>query len=205
MTWIKICGITNIDDAALAAELGADALGFIFAESPRRVSPAQAALISAGLKAGALKTGVFVDEDIDTVKEIARKCRLDILQFHGRESPAYCSGFKGFKVIKAFRVKEESDLRRLKDYEADYYLLDTYAEGLSGGTGKAFDWSLAKKAKEMVSPIILSGGLNPANILSALDKVRPFGVDASSGLESSPGVKDHKLLESFISKIRNAV
>ena len=153
------------------------------------------------------RAGVFVNESEDEVRRIAGRCRLDMLQFHGEESPEYCAKFavSGYKVIKAFRIKDSKDLNKIADYEADYYLLDTFVEEKRGGSGKAFDWDLALEAKKMVSPIILSGGLNPDNIADAIERIRPFGVDVSSGVEKSPGIKDHNLLEDFIRNAKNSV
>ncbi len=205
MTWIKICGITNVEDALEAVELGADALGFIFYEkSPRKITKEKAKEIIARIQhpGSRIQTvGLFVDELAERVAEIASYCHLDILQFHGDETPDYCQRFPQ-KIIKAFRIKNEESLVNIPKYEVDYYLLDTYSEEFPGGTGRAFDWGLAEAAKKFAKPIILSGGLNPENIVEALKKVSPFGVDVSSGVESSPGKKDHKKLKEFITKVR---
>lgn len=201
MVRIKICGITNAGDALAAAELGADALGFVFTESPRRVSPGQAARISAELSS-ITKVGVFVNEDADVVRDIAEKCGLDTLQFHGSETPEYCRLF-GSQAVKAFRVKDTVNLSELARYGAGPFVLDTYIEGTVGGTGRAYDWDLAAEASASYR-IILSGGLNPDNVRQAIAKVKPYAVDVSSGIEDSPGRKNIKTLKAFISAVRLA-
>ncbi|MBU4129002.1 phosphoribosylanthranilate isomerase [bacterium] len=224
--WIKICGITNIEDALKAVELGVDALGFVFYEkSPRKITKEKAKEIidkiqmpvSPGIlgKAGTItnnqdtitkqrvvKVGVFVDELEEKVNEIASYCNFDILQFHGDETPDYCKKFPQ-KIIKAFRIKDKESLANIPKYEVDYYLLDAYSKAMPGGTGRTFNWDLAREAKKFGKPIILSGGLNPENIVEAIERVSPFGVDVSSGVELSPGKKDHKRLKEFITKVRD--
>lgn len=202
MVRIKICGITSREDALLAAELGADALGFIFTNSPRRVTPEEAGAIIDVLPPLVCKIGVFLDQQEEEVKLIADSCGLDGLQFHGRETPAYCKKFTQ-KVIKAFRIRDVDDLKALSLYEADAFLLDSYHESLPGGTGKTFDWNLAVEAKRY-GKIILSGGLNPENVFSAVQQVGPYAVDVSSGVETSPGRKDPARLEAFIGEVRRA-
>ncbi len=203
--WVKICGITNIEDALRVVELGADALGFVFYEkSPRKITKEKAKEIIDKIqtvKPRVVKVGLFVDELEEKVNEIASYCNFDILQFHGDETPNYCKKFPQ-KIIKAFKIKDKESLVNIPKYEVDYYLLDAYSEELPGGTGKTFNWDLAKEAKEFGKPIILSGGLNPENIIEALKKVLPFGVDVSSGVELFPGQKDHKKLEEFITKVK---
>ncbi len=202
MTRVKVCGITNERDALWAVELGVDALGFIFAESPRRVYPEVVKRIVSVLPPFIDRVGVFVNEDRREVEKIARTCSLTSLQFHGEESPSYCQKFKGWKVIKSFRVKDEEVLKEISRYKVDAYLLDTYSIGKRGGTGKTFDWEIAKKVKGIGVPVILSGGLNPENVVQAIIKVRPYAVDASSGLEKEIGRKDHQKLRNFVEKIR---
>ena len=200
--WIKICGITNVEDAKKAAALGADALGFIFYEkSPRKTTKEKAKEIINSLPKEVVKVGLFVDELEEKVNEIASYCNFDILQFHGDETPDYCKKFPQ-KIIKAFRVENKESLVNIPKYEVDYYLLDAYSEVAPGGTGRTFNWKLAIAAKKFERPIILSGGLNPENIIEAIEKVSPFGVDVSSGVELSPGKKDHKKLEEFITKVK---
>ncbi len=205
MTWIKICGITNLEDALETAELGADALGFVFYEkSPRKITKEKAKEIidkMQTVKQRVVKVGLFVDELEEKVKEITSYCNFDILQFHGDETPDYCKKFPQ-KIIKAFRIKDKESLVDIPKYEVDYYLLDAYSEVAPGGTGRTFNWDLAKEAKKFGRPIILSGGLNPENIIEALKKVSPFGVDVSSSVEASPGKKDHKKLKEFITKVK---
>jgi phosphoribosylanthranilate isomerase len=201
MTRIKICGITNKEDALGAVELRVDALGFIFAESPRRVGPEIVCEIAKLLPPFISTVGVFVDEDREKVKEIADLCSLSTLQFHGEESPVYCQGFRQ-KIIKSFRVKDESVLKKAVSYKVDAYLLDTYLSGRSGGTGKTFNWEIATKVKRLGVPLILSGGLNPDNIARALREVRPYAVDISSGVESKEGKKDYGKLERLVKVVR---
>jgi len=202
---IKICGITNTKDAAAAVELGADAVGFVLASSPRQVSPEKAREIIMALPPFVQSVGVFVDEDPEKVASTAAFCRLDLLQFHGKESPAYCRGF-GQRVIKAVWVQNQGGLEACAEYGSvvDALLLDTYELGRRGGTGLTFDWNLALKAKKY-GRIILAGGLNPDNVAEAISAARPYAVDASSGLEQEPGVKDHDKMARFIRAVRHAV
>jgi phosphoribosylanthranilate isomerase len=195
---IKICGITNTEDAMVAADLGADAIGFVFAPSPRQISPDKAREIIMALPSRVQTVGVFVDEDSEKVTSTASICRLDLLQFHGKESADYCG--------KAVRVESQSDLEGCSEYQGvvDAFLLDTYVPGQQGGTGLTFDWNLAVEAKRF-GRIILAGGLNPDNVAAAVTAVRPYAVDASSGLEQKPGVKDHEKMASFIQAVRHTV
>ena len=198
---IKICGITNEKDALAAAQLGADALGFIFAPSPRQILAEKAQEIIEMLPPMVQTVGVFVDEDPEKVANTAAHCRLDLLQLHGSESPAYCSRFDR-RVIKAMRVRSRQDLLGLSEYSnvVDGLLLDTYISNHYGGTGMTFDWNLALEAKKY-GRIILAGGLSPENVAHAVDMVRPYAVDASSGLEQRPGVKDHGKIAKFIKRV----
>lgn len=200
---IKICGITNRDDALRAVDLGADALGFIFyPKSPRFVKVAAAADICASLPPFVAKVGVFVDELEYEIERALRDCLLTALQFHGDEPPGFCQKFAA-QSIKAIRVRDESSLRTAAEYDVDALLLDTYTESEQGGTGRTFDWSLAVKAKEKLSPpIILSGGLTPDNVAGAIQAVQPYGVDVSSGVEREPGKKDPEKLRRFIEACR---
>lgn len=203
MVRVKICGITNLEDGLLAAELGASALGFVFATSPRQIEPNKAKEIINKLPPFVTKVGVFVDEDKEKVKEIAALCELDVLQFHGGEEPSYCQEFSQ-KVIKAFRIRDLSSTSNLSSYRVSAYLLDTYVEGIEGGTGTTFDWQIAEEAKKVGQPIILSGGLSPANVAEAIEKVRPYAVDTSSGVEESPGKKDPTKLKKFFEEVNRA-
>ncbi len=201
MVRIKICGITNIEDALLASTLGADAIGFVFAESPRRIDVEVGEKITSSLPLFVCRVGVFVNEDEKMVKNIASTCGLDVLQFHGSESPHYCGCFSQ-RVIKALRVKNFGDLDTLRKYDVDAFLLDTFTEKSYGGTGKTFNWEIAKKAKDFGKSIILSGGLNPKNVTRAINSVQPYAVDVSSGVEERPGKKDPGKIRSFIEACR---
>jgi phosphoribosylanthranilate isomerase len=200
---IKICGITNVEDALSAVEFGADALGFVFARSPRQVDPETASAIIGAVPAFVSKVGVFVDEDPCRVREIAAICGLDTIQLHGSEAPDACERFMP-RVIKAIRVRDERSLEGLGTYvgKSAGFVLDTFSSERNGGTGMTFDWSLAVKAKRFGVPIILAGGLNPQNIRTALETAHPHGVDASSGVEARPGKKRRPLLKAFIEQVR---
>lgn len=203
MVKVKICGITNLKDAEAAIAAGADALGFVFAKSPRNIKPKDAAKIIDKLPPFVNTVAVFADTPAATVEKTVRQCRIDTLQFHGNESPAYCRYFmKAHKVIKAFRIKGKNSLKAIKKYKVDGYLLDAFIEGVKGGTGKTFDLKFAKYAKKSVSPVILSGGLNPENVAGALNSVMPYAVDVSSGVEKIPGKKDHKLIRKFMKAVK---
>ena len=197
MVRIKICGITNIEDALFASALGVDALGFVFAESPRKIDVGVGEKIASSLPPFVSRVGVFVNEDEKMVKDIASVCGLDILQFHGNESPGYCASFSQ-RVIKAQRVKSFGDLKALGEYDVDTFLLDTFAEKSFGGTGKTFNWEIAKKAKDFGKRLILSGGLNPGNVSDAINYVEPYAVDVSSGVEERPGKKDPEKIRAFM-------
>jgi len=204
MVKIKICGITNLKDAKAAVDAGADTIGFVFTKSPRQIKPYDASKIIKQLPVFVNFAGVFVNEKKENVEKIIRTCGIDTLQFHGDEMPSYCEYFrKARKVIKAFRIKDRDSLMVLSKYDVDGYMLDTFVDGVKGGTGKVFDWQLAKQAKKLAYPIILSGGLNPKNVKSAIKIVRPYAVDVSSGVELKPGKKDLKLIKEFIKAVKN--
>jgi phosphoribosylanthranilate isomerase len=187
---IKICGITRGEDALLAGELGAFAVGFIFyPKSPRYIAPETAGEISRRLGKSMLRVGVFVDAPIETVREIISTAGLSAVQLHGSESPEYAGMLRGILVIKAFRVGENFDHRVLRSYRADFFLLDTLVPGNHGGTGKSFDWSRALPCREH-GKIILAGGLHAGNVREAVRVALPWGIDVSSGVESAPGKKD---------------
>lgn len=192
-----MCGITNSEDAQAAVESGADALGFVFAKSPRRVTKEQARDIVKHLPPFVSFVGVFVDERVDVIQEICDFCHIGTVQLHGNEPPASLNHLEGYKVIKAFRVKEEGDLNQLGDYHPHAFLLDSYIRGIMGGTGVPFKWDIARAAHKY-GAIILSGGLTPDNIRDAIRIVNPYAVDVSSGVESSPGKKDKTLIRQFI-------
>ncbi len=200
MTWIKICGITNMEDGLKAASLGVDALGFIFAPSPREVGPDVAQKIIRALPPHPLKIGVFVNEDPDEVLRVVEFCDLNGLQFHGEESPEYCRIFS-LPVIKAIRIKDMESLSDMERYPDVTLLLDTYSSAKAGGTGNPFPWEIALKAKERRN-FILSGGLNQDNVGEAISRVRPWGVDVSSGVEMVPGKKDHLRMNDFVKEVR---
>ena len=194
---VKICGITNGEDARSAVEYGADALGFVFAKSPRQVTKEQAGDIIAELPPFVSPVGVFVDERVDTIKEICSFCFINTIQLHGNEQPSYLNELEGYKVVKAFRIREEEDLKLLSNYKPHAFLLDSYVKEVMGGTGTAFNWEIARQAHKY-GTIILSGGLTPENVKEAIQMVKPYAVDVSSGVESSPGRKDKKLMKQFI-------
>jgi len=200
---VKICGITNGEDAHCAVELGADALGFVFyPESPRYVSPPKVRDIVAKLPPFVTPIGVFVDEAEQRVEDVLAETGIQVVQLHGDEPPHCCEGFD-VKVIKAFRVQEDFDPVELGAYRVDAYLLDAYDERRMGGTGRTFNWDLALPAKGY-GRIILSGGLNPDNVGRAIEIVRPYGVDVSSGVEREPGRKDLGKLRAFMLEVRDA-
>ncbi|MCX5893325.1 MAG: phosphoribosylanthranilate isomerase [Deltaproteobacteria bacterium] len=191
MVRIKICGITNLEDALLAADLGAHALGFIFyAKSPRSVAPEAAREIIRQLPSLVLSVGVFVNEEAAVVRDLAERVGLDWVQIHGQESPEYCRSL-GRRVLKGFRIKDEDSLKELQAYRGavQAFLLDTYKKGQTGGTGETFDWELARQAREY-GPIVLAGGLTAGNVVQAIAAARPQAVDAASGVEAAPGKKE---------------
>jgi phosphoribosylanthranilate isomerase len=204
MVQVKICGITRLEDAQVAVEAGADALGFVFyPPSPRYVTPEQAEQIIRWLPPFVTTVGLFVDVPLDTVHDIALHCRLDRIQLHGRETPEFCGRVK-HPVIKAFRIKNADSLADLPGYRVAAYLLDGYVEGaLPGGTGASFAWELAAQAKPY-GPVILAGGLTPENVAAAITRIHPYGVDVSSGVEWTPGVKDHQKVREFIQRAKAA-
>jgi phosphoribosylanthranilate isomerase len=203
MVRVKVCGITNFEDALMAVELGVHALGFIFAPSPRQVTPETVRKITDALPPFIQSVGVFVNEDLVTIRETKGFCRLDMVQLHGEESPGFCREFMP-QAIKAFRLQDGSSLSPIKSYvgQVRAVLLDTHERAKKGGTGKCFDWDLALKTKELGLPIILSGGLGPLNIQPAIRTVRPYGVDVNSGIESCPGKKSHLLMKALMEAIR---
>ena len=205
MVRVKICGITNPEDASMALRMGVDAIGFIFAQSPRRIDPERAREIIDGLPPFARTVGVFVNETPESIKEIIRFCALDLIQLHGDESPDICAQLMP-RTIKSFRIKDPSSLDDLESYvgKTRAFLFDTYAEEKWGGTGKTFDWDLAIRGKNPGVPVILSGGLNPSNIQSAISTVQPYAVDVSSGIEERPGKKDPVLLKRLMESIKQS-
>jgi phosphoribosylanthranilate isomerase len=199
---VKICGITNLEDASIAVELGANALGFIFAPSPRHISPQKARAIIRAIPPFVKTVGVFVNEAPATIREVMQHCGLDLVQLHGDESPALCDELMPC-TIKALRIKDESSLQTSQPYQGKVraLLLDTYSKEKAGGTGKTFDWKLAIKIKEQGTPIIISGGLAPSNIVAAIHTARPYAVDVNSGVEKCPGKKSHILIKALMAEL----
>ena len=202
MTRIKICGITCVEDALAAAEMGADALGFNFAAGPRKILPETAAQIIAGLPPFISTVGIFIDENLQ-IKEICRACRIQIVQLHGSQSPPFADSLAPMPVIRVIHVQNMESLNILQsDQSSSAVLLDASVPGKLGGTGVTIDWDVAVRAKDFGKPVILAGGLNPDNVGEAIKKVRPYAVDVSSGVEAFPGKKDHNLLKEFIQNVR---
>jgi phosphoribosylanthranilate isomerase len=210
MTEIKICGITTIEDAQMAAGAGADMLGFVFyPPSSRYLPPEKAAGITnrlldlLGNDAPKL-VGVFVDMDTEDVYRTSRQSKLDYVQLHGRETPDEVNNLmkRGLHVIKAFRVRDRTSLAQIDTYRSEAILLDTFTPNNPGGTGECFDWALAEQLQTL-RPLILAGGLTPANVADAVKQVRPWAVDVSSGVENSPGKKDEQAVIRFIQTVRN--
>lgn len=200
MTRIKICGITNLEDALLASELGADVLGFVFAKSPRRIEPEQVKDIISALPPFIGRVGVFVNERPEVIERIFSFCNLSAVQLHGDEGPEYVKSLS-IPAIKAFRVRDVTSLEQIRTFEPSFFLLDAYDAGQRGGTGLTFDWNIARQASD-IGHLILSGGLNSDNVKSALDQVHPYAVDVSSGVEDRPGKKDKRKLTQFIQEVK---
>jgi phosphoribosylanthranilate isomerase len=203
MIKIKICGITNLEDALASADSGADALGFNFyKKSPRCIEPEKAAEIIAQLPPFVMPVGIFVNEREEKIREIQQLASLQALQFHGDESPEFCQRFGG-RVIKAFQVKDKESLKNMAHYHVGAFLLDSYRDGVRGGTGVTFDWHLAVVAKTF-GKVILAGGLTPENVAEAVKLVQPYGVDVAGGVEKEKGIKDHAKIKKFIAEVRRA-
>lgn len=199
---VKICGMTNLKDALNAVEEGADAVGFIFyKKSPRSVNMKTVREIVSKLPPFVDTVGVFVNETAEKINKTADYCNLDMIQLHGEESPAFCKKIRR-RVIKAFRVKDIASLKKLSNYPVCGFLLDTFSEEVQGGTGKVFDWNLAHPARKY-GPVILAGGLTPNNVRQAVQRVRPYGVDVCSGVESQPGQKDHHKVRAFLKSVKS--
>ncbi len=199
--FVKICGVTNADDATCAVESGADAIGFNFYPSSKRfVVPEKAREISEVLGGSILRVGVFVNPARDYVDATIRQVALNAIQFSGNETPDDVSGYK-LKVFKAIHITGVESLASLNSYGVDAFLLDTYRDEEFGGTGETFDWDVARKAKQF-GKVILAGGLTPENVSTAVRLVQPYGIDVSSGVELRPGIKDHKKIRDFILRAR---
>jgi phosphoribosylanthranilate isomerase len=208
-TRVKLCGITSENDARLAVEAGAWAIGLIFAEeSPRRVDVATAAEIGAAMRRRVEVAGVFLNAPLDEVVEIADLASLTMVQLHGDEGPTFCAEVAhrtGLKVVKAARVRDKASVQALRAFRVavDFHLLDAYVEGAPGGTGTTFAWELANE-RGPGPPVILSGGITPENVAEAIAGVRPFAVDSASGTESSPGVKDPAKVTALMRAVEQA-
>ena len=206
-TNVKICGLTNVDDARAAVGLGAWALGMIFSDdSPRRCDLDEAVAIGAALKRKAELVGVFVNAPLEDVMSVIESVPLTILQLHGDEGPSYCDEARrrtGLKLMKAARVRDRAAVRALSAYRTDYHLLDSYVPGRAGGTGESFDWELAGEHPHR-PPLVLAGGLDPGNVAEAIEVTRPFAVDVASGVEAEPGRKDPDKLQRFFAAVEGA-
>lgn len=204
MTFIKICGITNLEDARAAVAAGADALGFNFYRpSPRYITPQAAREIIEQLPDHVMKVGVFVDEAMKSVRNVADESGITALQLHGDEPPDYCRELaRDYCVIKTLAVSDEFKVHRAQEYQVDAIMLDTRDNSLRGGTGKRFDWSIAQQVNRFVPKLFLAGGLSTENIEEAIQTVRPYAVDACSALEDTPGKKNHERMEAFVKLAR---
>ena len=203
-TQVKICGITNLADAQAAVEAGADALGFIFYNnSPRYMTISAVAKIFKKSPLRVMRVGVFVNAPKDFIVQAVAECGLSLLQFHGDEPPEFCAQF-GVMGMKAFRIRDAQSLNELPKYFTDAWLLDACSAENPGGSGEKFNWDLAIEAQKFGRPVFLAGGLTPENVADAVSRVKPFGVDVSSGVESAPGKKDHQKIRDFIARVRNA-
>ena len=213
MVKIKICGITNFEDAVAATEAGADMLGFNFYRpSSRYIEPDRAREIverlgNDGQNSSITMVGVFVDESIDSLVRIVNEVRLDAVQLHGEESPEFCAELKSLlpdkTIIKALRVNGSFDPRAASSYSVKAIMLDAFHEQLRGGTGRVIDWDIAGTVRDLIPQLFLSGGLSPENVAEAISRVKPFAVDACSSLESSPGRKDASRMKEFVRAVRN--
>lgn len=198
---VKICGVRSYEEAILAVELGADALGFNFWTGSRRyIRPQEAGEIITRLPPFACCVGVFVNSDAHEIRQTAGTVRLDAIQLHGDETPEFCAEFGSIKTIKAIRIRDGFEPRLLKEYPVSAILLDTGVSGHYGGTGVTFNWELAARAKEF-APIILAGGLTPENVGDAITTVQPMAVDVCSGVEAEPGRKDFARLKRFLEEV----
>ncbi len=204
MVRIKICGLTDADEAREVAGLGVDAIGLVFARSPRKVDMEQARAIVAALPPLVQSVGVFVNESAETIRRTVDYCGLDLVQLHGEEGPELCAALYP-RVIKAVRVRSREDILRAAPYRdvVRGFLLDAHSEKAHGGTGRTFDWSFAVEAVDVLArPVILAGGIRPENVREAVGTVRPWGIDASSGVEATPGRKDLYRVRSLVEAVR---
>jgi phosphoribosylanthranilate isomerase len=202
MVRVKVCGITNLEDALASVDAGAHALGFNFyRRSPRYVEPARAREIVERLPPD---VGVFVNEDCEAVARIVEESGVGAAQLHGDESPAYCVALKGLRLIKALRVGDGFAPEQATEYGAESILLDSFSATARGGTGHTFDWTLARRTRELVPKLFLAGGLTPENVAEAISSVEPYAVDVCSGVESRPGVKNPDRVREFFAAVRRA-
>jgi phosphoribosylanthranilate isomerase len=205
MVLVKICGITNLDDALAAVAAGADALGFNFySRSPRYIMPETAAKIIDRLPAEVLKVGVFVNEGLDAVERTASVAGISALQLHGTESPEYCKALKGRYLIKVFATNGEFKPETVLEYDVQAIMLDAFDKKAFGGTGKLSDWAVARKTRDLFPRMFLAGGLSAENVGEAIDRVNPYAVDACSLIEHTPGRKDHVRMQTFVAAVRAA-
>ncbi|MEY4705590.1 MAG: N-(5-phosphoribosyl)anthranilate isomerase [Nitrospirota bacterium] len=205
MTKVKICGITSAEDAAVAVEAGADALGFVlYRKSPRYIEPTLARQIIMSLPPLVTPVGVFVNEDQQVVKNLMDDCGLALAQLHGNESAAYCQEL-GRPILKALRMRDRSSFLALAEFQGRAgvrgFVLDAFSDQAYGGTGQVIDWQLAAEVAKAAN-ILLAGGLTPDNVGKAIQTVQPYGVDVSSGVEREPGKKDHGKVRAFIRAVR---
>jgi phosphoribosylanthranilate isomerase len=208
MTRVKVCGVAREEDARLAVELGAWAIGMVFhPESPRACDPGTAEAIGQELKRKAEIVGVFVNWPLDELEHMADRASLTMLQLHGDEGPAYCreaARRTGCKVMKAMQARDAAAVRKLVSYrEVDLHMLDAHSDDLRGGTGQTFGWELTQHHRSRI-PLVLSGGLNPDNVAEAIERVHPFAVDSASGTEAEPGVKDPERVRALFSAVEQA-
>ena len=200
MVKIKICGVKDLATAELLAELKVDFMGFVFAASPRQISARRATQISQMLPSQIKKVGVFVNETRSVIERLIEECSLDIVQLHGDESPKHDLNFRNCQVIKAFRVKDQNTVNEVKKFSVDYLLLDSFVANSVGGTGQTFNWDLIK-GQSFTKPVILAGGLNTYNVKQVIERVNPYAVDVSSGVETN-GVKDVEKIRKFVEIVR---
>jgi phosphoribosylanthranilate isomerase len=200
---VKVCGITNLGDAQAAIDAGSDALGFVFyKKSPRYIKPQNAKEIIKRLPKEVIKVGVFVNALAQKIKQIAKLCHLDMLQFHGSEPSEFCADFKNYKVIKAFRIKDRIEVQNILKYNTFAYLFDTFLKSKVGGTGKKFNWELVRNIGSIKRPVFLSGGLTSRNVKRAIKIAKPAWVDVSSSVEIKPGKKDPAKIKRFIEAVK---
>ena len=203
---VKICGITNLDDAAEAVRLGAWAIGLIHAESPRRVEPVEATAIAAAFRRKCEVVGVFVNPELDEVAKAVEDASLTMVQLNGEEGPSFCAEVArktGVKVMQAIHVSSAADIHAGEAFRTDLHLFDRRARGLWGGTGESFDWSLLRERRSQV-PAVVAGGLRPENVAEAISVTHPYAVDVASGVEAEPGRKDHAAMAAFFEAAKGA-